>query len=158
MVLSAIQAGLYPNILINDPKVGSMQLLHLPGSIDRVRINQSSSLLTLGTGCYCYHMIQAKQGLQGQKGQASVADMTRVPMASLLVLAGGSTETKATQRLVILDSTIAIKCLPIYSSLLLVLRQEMENVVESIIGGQTGSDAIIGLFQQVVEAEVKCWL
>ncbi|KAJ3053929.1 ATP-dependent RNA helicase dhx29, partial [Rhizophlyctis rosea] len=85
VVMAAITAGLYPNILLLDPpppgQTVTNQMLHSPGKTDMVRVHKGSVLHgeRLGAGWFVCHGIKGAEGAGGgvRKAKAVAWDLNR---------------------------------------------------------------------------------
>lgn len=161
-IYSALQAGLYPNILFNEIKLGSeISNLKFPGREGDVKIHPLSVLnkQKLGLACYVFHNIQAKQGMIGKKGQTTVMDLTRMPITSLFLFSGRRLEFNPIQKLVSIDDMFYSKSSLEDASLIEVLRANISSLVEKAMLGENENDDIskdvLYMVIETISAEMK---
>jgi HrpA-like RNA helicase len=162
MIASAIQAGLYPNLLVKDASVnGSKGGLHLSKTLEKVYIHPSSllKLSTLVPGCYTFHSIQAKQSMQGKRSQGTVSDLSRVPISSIVAFSGTVAEYRHHDKRFIIDQNqVTIQMDRKDAGLFQLIRQEFKKVVLKVINGKPDkSEPLIGLIMQIADTEVSGW-
>ncbi|KAJ3278595.1 hypothetical protein HK104_002180 [Borealophlyctis nickersoniae] len=177
-VLTAISAGLYPNVLIRDatpPTEKAGGGLHAPGRSDTVRLHTSSVLHgeTVKPGWFVCHGVRAAPpgGAQG-KAKAIAWDVNRTTGIGLLGVAVGNLDVQHRLRTVSptdaasnTANKLIARCSPRTAAAVAAFGRELHAVLERRMstkdgaGGNADADEeVVRLFLKLVEDEAKNWV
>ncbi|KAJ3036814.1 ATP-dependent RNA helicase dhx29 [Rhizophlyctis rosea] len=174
VVMSAITAGLYPNILLLDPPLpssigsaGSSPLLHAPGRVDMVRVHKGSvvSGMRLDSGWFVCHGIKGEQQRDGGAGKVKAVawDLNRTGGGALLGVGVGDVgvdHLQGTLHPLEPSSKLVVRSPPRTASIIAEFGRRVRGALErrmhgSVAANEKGDDEAIRLFIKLVEDEAK---